>query len=76
LSSLGFDNSQLTLEISDLELQKSDILKSLLVLDFTLGESGLQDLDLLVKKGELIVSSDQLGSQNISFIDYILVVFL
>ena len=39
LSRLRLDNAQLALEISDLELKKTDVLEALLVLDFSLGES-------------------------------------
>lgn len=38
LSRLRLDNAQLALEISDLELKKTDVLEALLVLDFSLGE--------------------------------------
>lgn len=38
LSRLRLDNAQLALEISDLELKKTDVLEALLVLDFSLGK--------------------------------------
>ena len=62
--------------ITNLELKQSDIFKSLLVLNFTSGESTLKDLDLFVKKSQLIISSDKLSTKNISFIDDILEIFL
>ena len=62
--------------ISNLELKKSNILKSLLILNLTSGKSTLKNLDLLVEQSELIISSDQLGSQNISLVDDVLVIFL
>lgn len=76
LRGLGLDNSELTLVISDLKLQKSDILESLLILDLTSSESTLKNLDLLIKKSELIISSNELSSKDISLVDHILVVFL
>ena len=76
LGGLRFDDSEFGLVVTDLELEESDIFESLLVLDFTSGESGLKNLDLLVKKGELIVSSDELGTKNISLVDDILEVLL
>lgn len=76
LRGLRLHDSQLRLVVSDLELQKSNVLKSLLVLDFTSSESALEDLDLFVKEGELVVSSDELGSKDVSLVDDILVVLL
>ena len=76
LRSLRLDDSQFTLVITNLELQKSDILESLLILNFTSCESALEDLDLFIEKSELIISSDKLGSKNISFVDHVLIIFL
>ena len=76
LRSLGFNDSKLTLVISNLELKKSDILKSLLILNLTSGESTLKNLDLLIEQSKLIISSDKLSSKNISLVDDVLVVFL
>jgi len=73
---LRLDDSKLTLVITNLEFQKSDILESLLILNLTSSKSVLKNLDLLVKKSQLIISSDELGSENISFVDDILVIFL
>ena len=76
LGGLRFDDSQLGFVVTDLELEKSDVLESLLILDLTSGESGLKNLDLFVKKGELIVSSDELGTEDISLVDDVLEVLL
>ena len=76
LRSLGLDDSQLTLVVTNFELQKSDILKSLLILNFTSSESALEDLDLFIEKSELIISSDKLSSKDISLVDNVLVVLL
>ena len=76
LRGLGLHDSQLRLVVSDLELQKSDVLKSLLVLDFTSSESALEDLDFFVEEGELVISSDELGSEDISLVDDVLIILL
>ena len=62
---LGFLNLELTLVLTDLVTEKLDILKPLVVLNFTLSERDLQNLDLLVKESQLVISADQLSSQNI-----------
>jgi len=62
--------------ISNLELKESNILKSLLILDFTSSQSVLKNLDLFVKESQLIVSSDELSTKDISLIDDVLVVLL
>mmetsp|Transcript_10297 Transcript_10297/g.15732 ORF Transcript_10297/g.15732 Transcript_10297/m.15732 type:complete len:538 (+) Transcript_10297:515-2128(+) len=76
LGGLRLDDSQLALVVTDLELEKADILETLLILDFTTGEGALEDLDLLVEEGELIVSTDELGAQDVSLVDDVLVVLL
>lgn len=73
---MRLDNSQLRFVISNLEFEKSNILKSFLVLNLTSGKSVLEDLDLLVKKSQLIISSDELSTKNISLIDNVAIVFL
>jgi hypothetical protein len=75
LGSLRLDDSKLTFVVSNLELKKSDIFKSLSVLDFTSGQGTLQDLDLFVEQSQLIISSDKLSSKDISLIDDVLEVF-
>jgi len=76
LRSLRLHDSQFTLVVTNFEFQKSDILKSLLILNFTSSESRLKNLDLLVKKGELIISSNELSTEDISFINDALEVLL
>jgi len=76
LRSLRFDDSQLTLVISDLEFQKSDILESLLILDLTSCECALKNLDLFIEESQLIISSNKLSSEDISLIDDVLVILL
>jgi len=62
LRSLGLDDSKLTLVVSNLELKQSDVLQSFSVLDFTSGQSTLQNLDLLVEEGQLVISSNELST--------------
>jgi hypothetical protein len=76
LCGLRLDNTQLALEVSDLELKEADVLETLLILHLTLGESRLQDLDLFVQKRQLVVATDQLGSQNVTLVYHILVILL
>lgn len=73
---MRLDDSQLRFVVTNLELEKSNILKSFLVLNLTSGKSVLEDLDLLVKKSQLIISSDELSTKNISLIDNVAIVFL
>jgi hypothetical protein len=47
-----------------------------LILHLTLSKSRLKDLDLFVKESKLIVSTDKLGSEDVTLIDDILVVLL
>jgi hypothetical protein len=76
LCGLRLDNTQLALEVGDLELEEADVLETLLILHLTLGESRLQDLDLFVEKRQFVVATDQLGAQDVTLIDHILVVLL
>jgi hypothetical protein len=46
---LALNNLKLALEIANAELKKLDVFETLLVLEFTLGEGRLQDLDFLVE---------------------------
>ena len=68
LRGLGLDNLQFAGQIADLKLKKSNILKSLLILHFSLRESRLQNLDLFIEQGKLIISSNELCSENISLV--------
>jgi hypothetical protein len=47
-----------------------------LILHLTFCKSRLKDLNLFVKESKLIVSTDKLGSEDVSLIDDILVVLL
>ena len=76
LRGLGLDDLQFAGQVADLELKESDVLKSLLILNFALGKSRLQDLDLLVEQSKLIISSDELSSENISLVLLCTVQFL
>jgi len=62
--------------VSNLELKETNVLKSFLVLHFTSSKLALENLDFLIKKSQLIVSSNQLSSEDISFIDDSLVILL
>jgi hypothetical protein len=62
--------------VSNLEFQKSDILNSLLILEFTFSQCGHKDLNLLVKKGKFVISSNQLSTKDISLSDSLLILFL
>lgn len=44
-------------------------MKTLLVLLLTFRQSGLKNLDLLVQEGKFVVSSDELGAEDVSFVD-------
>jgi len=74
LRSLRLDDSKLTLVVTNLELKQSDVLQSFSILDFTSGQSTLQDLDLFVKESQLVISSNELSTQDISFINDVLVI--
>lgn len=69
-------DSQLRSQISDSELEDSDIFNPLLVLLLSLGEGRLENLDLLVEKSQFIVSSDELGSEGVSLLDNSVVILL
>ena len=72
--SLG--NQQLSLVLSDLLSNDLYVLKSLLVVDLTFLQGGLLNLDLLVKKSQFFVSLDELGAEDVSFVDNHLIVLL
>lgn len=59
--------------VTDLELEQSDVLESLLVLNLSNSQFALKNLDFLVEQGQLVVSSDKLGSQDVSRSDVVLV---
>ena len=62
--------------VTNLEFEESDIFESLLILNFTSSKSTLKNLNLLIKKSKLVISSDELSSKNISLVDNTLIVFL
>ena len=66
LRSLCLLDLELALELTDLVLEQLDVFEALIVLDLTLAERDLEDLDLLVEEGQFIVPSDQLGSEDVS----------
>lgn len=72
LGCLVLDNSQLALEITDAELQQLDVLKTLLVLELTLSQSSLKNLDLLVQQSQFVVSSDELRAKDVTLVDGLL----
>lgn len=62
--------------VTNLELQKSNIFKSFLILNLTDCKLILKNLDLFVQKSKFIISSDKLCSKDISFVNSVLVCFL
>jgi len=68
LTGLGLDDLELTGEVTDLELQETDVLKALLVLDLSLAEGRLENLDLLVEQGQFVVPSDELGAEDVTLV--------
>ena len=73
---LVLSDNQLPLDVGDLLLGADDLGDLLLVVDFPLVQSGLLDLDLLIENLKLLVTLDQLSTQNVTLIDDHLVVFL
>lgn len=74
--SLVLRHNELPLEVGDLLSDVHNVVQALLVVDFTLVECTLLDLYLLVEKGQLLVSLDELRAENISLVDDHLVVLL
>lgn len=70
---MGLHDSELRFVVTDLELEQSDVLESLLVLDLSNCQFALKNLNFLVKQGKFVVSSDKLGSQDVSRSDVVLV---
>ena len=67
-------NGQFLLSLSNLTLQALDVLDAVLVVDLTLLESRLLDLDLLVKQLQLFVSLDELCAEDVTLVDDHLIV--
>lgn len=68
LSGLALLNLEFALELTDLVLEKLDVLETLSILNLSLSKSDLEDLDLLVEESQLVISSDELGSKDISHV--------
>lgn len=62
LGGLGLDDLEFTGEVSNLKLKQANVFKSLSVLDLTLRQSALEDLNLLVEESQLVIPSDQLST--------------
>ena len=71
---LGYD--QLPLDVGDLLLSANNLSNLLLIVNLAFIKCGLLDLDLLIEDLKLLISLNQLRTQNVTFIDYHLVVFL
>ena len=73
---LVLGDNKLSLEVGDLLPNLTNIVLLLLVVNLSFVESTFLDLDFFVKKSQLLVSFDQLSSQNISLVDDHLIIFL
>jgi hypothetical protein len=73
---LVLSDDQLPLDVGDLLLGADDLGDLLLVVDLTLVQRGLLDLDLLIEDLQLLVTLDQLSTQDVTLVDDHLVVFL
>jgi hypothetical protein len=76
LSGLRLNDSEFTLVVANLKLKQSNVLQSFLILDLASGQLALKDLNLFVKKSQFIISSNKLGSKDVSLVNRILVGFL
>jgi hypothetical protein len=68
-------NIKLSLKIRDVFSDGHDIIKSLLVIDFTLLKCTLLNLNLLIKKSKFFVSFNQLGTKDVSLVNDHLIIF-
>jgi len=66
LAGLRLLDLELAFVLADLVAEEFNVLEALVVLHLTLGESDLQDLDLLVEESKLIISTDQLCAEDIT----------
>jgi len=73
-SSFELRYNQLSLKLRDLLSDVENIVQLLLVVDLSLLKCRLLDLNLLIEKSKLLISLDELGSENISFVDDHLIV--
>ena len=69
-------DNQFSLDVGDLLLGADDLSDLLLVVNLTLVQCGLLDLDLLIEDLKLLITLDQLRTQDITLVDNHLVVFL
>lgn len=69
-------DNQFPLDVGDLLLGADDLSDLLLVVNLTLVQCGLLDLDLLIEDLKLLITLDQLRTQDITLVDNHLVVFL
>ncbi len=54
-------------QLLNLQLKESNILKTLAILHLSLGERGLLNFDLLIEQGQLVITTDKLGTKDVSF---------
>ena len=73
-SSLELRDDELPLQLRDLLPDIEDISELLLIVNLSLLEGGLLDLDLLIEESKLLVSLDELCSEDIPLVDDHLVV--
>ena len=69
-------DNQFPLHIGNVLLSADDFIDLLLIVDLTLVEGRLLDLDLLIENLEFLVTLDQLCAEDVSLVDYHLVVLL
>ena len=69
-------DNQFSLDVGDLLLGADDLSDLLLVVNLTLVQCGLLDLNLLIEDLKLLITLDQLRTQDITLVDNHLVVFL
>lgn len=76
LSCFTLFNLEFTLVSRNLILQQPDIVKSLRILHFALAQRDLQNLDLLVQQGQLVIPANQLRAQVVPLHDNLIVLRL
>jgi hypothetical protein len=75
LSSFASHNTEFAFQVTNLVLEQLDIFKTFIVLLFTLRKSSLENLNLLVEQSKLIIAANKLGTENITLVDHIEVLF-
>ena len=73
--SLILRNNEVSFEPSNLLSYKQNVIKSLLIVYFSLFKSTFLNFDFFVKDRKLFVSLDKLGTKNISLIDNHFIIF-